>query len=434
MSISDMFSGFISNLAINNTDTISSRYGELTTALNKQFRDTESSTANTLQVGSFGRKTGIRGISDLDMLYIMPKSKWADYKDGRQFQLLQDVKSAISKRYPTTKIRVDRLVVTVTYTNFHVEVQPVFEQEDCSYKYPDTSNGGSWKITKPRLEMSAVSILDEDKNSNLRRLCKMVRAWRNKHGLAMGGLLIDTLAYNFLNSTTDYDTRSYNYYDWLSRDFFKYIHELEEQSEYSAPGSRQRVKVKKKFQKKAKKAYQLCLEAIDASGQDNESDKWKKVYGRPFPKKETVALSANSYVTWKNTEEFIEDKFPVDIREHLRIDCEVKQNGFRQYFLREMISNHIPLRNKKDLRFEIKELSVSEPYDIYWKVLNRGDVAKKKNNIRGQIVEDSGMRQRIESTSFRGDHIVECYCVKDGVVVATDRIHVPITIEGNRDE
>ncbi|CDL14094.1 hypothetical protein APECO1_2271 [Klebsiella pneumoniae IS46] len=126
MTISEMFSGFISNLSINNAETISSRYGELTTALNKQFRDTESNTANTLQVGSFGRKTGIRGISDLDMLYIMPKSKWDNYKDGKQLELLQDVKSAILKRYPTTKVRVDRLVVTVTYTNFHVEVQPVF--------------------------------------------------------------------------------------------------------------------------------------------------------------------------------------------------------------------------------------------------------------------------------------------------------------------
>lgn len=128
MTISEMFSGFISNLSINNAETISSRYGELTTALNKQFRDTESNTANTLQVGSFGRKTGIRGISDLDMLYIMPKSKWDNYKDGKQLELLQDVKSAILKRYPTTKVRVDRLVVTVTYTNFHVEVQPVLNK------------------------------------------------------------------------------------------------------------------------------------------------------------------------------------------------------------------------------------------------------------------------------------------------------------------
>src|SRR5215212_9990703 len=130
MSIADMFSQFVTNLAITNAGTISLRYGELTAALNKEFRDTESKTANSLQVGSFGRWTGINGISDLDMLYIMPKSKWDTYKDNKQLKLLQDVRAALWNRYPTTDVRVDRLVVTVTYTNFHVEVQPVFKQDD----------------------------------------------------------------------------------------------------------------------------------------------------------------------------------------------------------------------------------------------------------------------------------------------------------------
>lgn len=37
MSVADMFSEFIGNLVIINAETISLRYGELTTALNKQF-------------------------------------------------------------------------------------------------------------------------------------------------------------------------------------------------------------------------------------------------------------------------------------------------------------------------------------------------------------------------------------------------------------
>ncbi|WP_426743966.1 nucleotide-binding domain-containing protein [Pseudomonas aeruginosa] len=438
MSVAEMFSDFVGNLAIGNAETISTRYGELTSALNKQFRDTESKTANTLQVGSFGRKTGINGISDLDMLYIMPKTKWADYnKAGGQLSLLQDAKDAILKRYPATKVKVDRLVVTVTYTNFHVEVQPVFEQDDQSYLYPDTKNGGSWKTTKPREEMTAVADLDTQKNANLRPLCKMARAWKNKHGVGMGGLLLDTLAYNFLDSTTDFDTKSFLYYDWMSRDFFKYLSELPEQTEYAAPGSRQRVKVKKKFQKKAKKAHKLCVEAIEAENQKNVNDKWKKVYGRPFPASATAAQEAvaKSFVqSWDDTEEFIEDKFPVDIRESMQLDCEVKQNGFREFFLREMLARRIPLMTKKSLRFEITGVSAAKPYDIYWKILNRGDAARKRNCIRGQIIKDDGLMQRTESTSFLGDHIVECYCVKDGVVVAKNRIHVPINREQNNDD
>lgn len=88
MTVAEMFSKFLGNLAIANGETISTRYGELTAALNKKFRDTESKEANTLQVGSFGRRTGINGISDLDMLYIMPKTKWVDYnKDAVQLKL-----------------------------------------------------------------------------------------------------------------------------------------------------------------------------------------------------------------------------------------------------------------------------------------------------------------------------------------------------------
>ncbi|MCD4757490.1 MAG: hypothetical protein K8R39_04425 [Arcobacteraceae bacterium] len=428
MTISEMFTEFLNNLKVDNADQISQRYGEITASLNKKFRDTDSKTANSLQVGSYGRWTAIQGISDLDMLYIMPKGKWDNYKDGKQSQLLSDTKDAIKARYPTTNVRVDRLVVTATYTNFHVEVQPVFEQDDGSFKYPDTYNGGSWKITKPREEIHAMKQFVEQKNKNLRRLCKMARSWKNKHGVGMGGLLIDTLAHNFLNSTSEYDDKSFLYYDWMSRDFFKYLMEQPNQVHYKALGSGQNVKVKKKFQKKAKKAYELILKAIEAGESDGAHDKWKKIYGRPFPAKvtqvdESVSKSAR---TWHDTEEFIEDKFPIDIRYDLKLECEVSQNGFREHFLTQMIAKRIPLLANKKLLFTIVEIGVPEPYSIYWKVLNRGFEAESRDCIRGQIVSDDGYKKRKESTNFRGEHIVECYAIKDGVVVAKDRVDVPI--------
>jgi adenylyl/guanylyl cyclase-like protein with sensor domain/SMODS domain-containing protein len=428
-----MFSDFIDNLKIQNTETISLRYGELTTALNKEFRDTESKTANTLQVGSFGRKTGINGISDLDMLYLMPQSKWETYKNSKQLKLLQDTKSAILKRYPNTVVKVDRLVVTVTYTDFHVEVQPVFEQEDGSFKYPDTKKEGSWKITKPREEMEAVSELDAEKNSNLRRLCKMARAWKNKHGVGIGGLLIDTLGYNFLKSTSDYDTKSFLYYDQLNRDFFKYLSELPKQDRYEAPGSKQHVNVKKQFQRKAKKAYNLCIKAINAEGTKGVNDKWKKIFGRPFPANSEMvkenAVASNSR-TWNDTEQFIEDQYLVDIRYTLKIDCNVKQNGFRLHRLSEMLLRKMLLLPLKTLEFEITQIDVPDDYSIEWKILNRGDEARRRDNIRGQIISDAGSQRKIETTRFKGDHIVECYAIKNGIVVAKDRIHVPISANG----
>lgn len=430
MSVSDMFKEFLDNLKVDNSELISSRYGEITASINKKFRDSESKEANSLRVGSYGRYTGIKGISDLDMLYIMPKGKWETYKNGKQSQLLTDVKDAIKSRYPSTNIRVDRLVVTVTYKNFHVEVQPVFENFDeggSFFKYPDTYNGGSWKVTKPRQEMREIKDVNEQKNRNLRLLCKMARAWKNKHGVAMGGLLIDTLAYNFMESTSFYDDKSFLYFDYLSRDFFNYLAEQPDQDIYKAPGSNQNVKVKKKFQKKAKQAYNLCLKAMDSQGNESENNKWKKVYGRSFPAKQgvqdTVAKAGRG---WRNTEEFIEDTYPEDIKFNVSLDCDVSQNGFRENSLVNIIMKGLPLRRQKRLNFKVVSHDIPHPFLLKWKVLNRGEEAQKRDCIRGQIEDDDGSMKKNESTDFKGEHLVECYAVKDGVVVAKSKIDVPI--------
>lgn len=66
-----------------------------------------------------------------------------------------------------------------------------------------------------------------------------------------------------------------------------------------------------------------------------------------------------------------------------------------------------------------------------WKVLNRGAEAERRNKIRGQIIGSNRPNESLhEYTQFRGDHLVECYIVKDGIVVARDLIEVPISSNG----
>ncbi len=429
MTITEMFASFLDNIKVENSGQMSGRYGEITACLNKRFRDTESKTANSLQVGSYGRYTGIRGISDLDMVYVMPQGEWENYNKGNQAKLLSDTKDAIKGRYPSTDVQVDSPVVKVTYTNFHVEVQPVFEEKDDDgnpyYKFPDTHDGGRWRITKPRQEIAAMKEFVEQKNRNLRKLCKMARAWKNKHGVHMGGLLIDTLAHNFLKSVDTYDNKGVGSYGELCRDFFEFLMNEPNQDHYQALGSGQDVKVKKKFQRKARKAYDLVLKAIEAGTDNSANKKWKRVFGRPFPAaKQEIIEGAVS--TWRKTEQFIEDMHTVDIRYGLSLDCEVSQNGFRDGALREMLRKGIRLAPSKKLKFRVASCDVPTPYTLKWKVLNRGEEARRRDEVRGQIFVDSGHRTQNETTRFRGEHIVECYAVKNGVVVAKSRIHVPI--------
>jgi len=81
----------------------------------------------------------------------------------------------------------------------------------------------------------------------------------------------------------------------------------------------------------------------------------------------------------------------------------------------------------KSLRFFIDKIDVPAPYAVKWKVTNRGEQAIKRDCIRGKINDDLGSFERKESTNFKGSHFVECYVIKDTVVVARDIIDVPIS-------
>jgi hypothetical protein len=311
--------------------------------------------------------------------------------------------------------------VQFTSNKFKFEVQPAFENSDGSFDYPDTKSE-NWKVTKPRAEITATKDCNDRTSTNMRHLARMARAWKDTNGVVMGGLLIDTLVHRFFSTTTEYDDKGALWFDLMARDFFEFLMNEPDKDYYLALGSNQRVTVKRRFQPKAKKAYNRCLDAIANEGKASANKKWREVFGTAVP----LAESKSAHV-FKDTEEFIEDRYPVDIRQSVTLECKVTQNGWRTASLREMLRDRTLLLPNKELDFTITECSVQHPYDVKWKVLNRGDEAERRNNIRGQIISSSRPGVRHERTSFRGEHVVECYLIKDGIVVARDAIDVPIS-------
>lgn len=128
-----------------------------------------------------------------------------------------------------------------------------------------------------------------------------------------------------------------------------------------------------------------------------------------------------------DSEEFIDNYCQVDIRYELKIDCLISQKGFRPHSLRQMLLNKFPLFRNKKLEFYIVDCNVPNPFLVKWKVRNVGKEAIKRNQIRGQIINDSGHHRIIESSDFHGEHFVECYIIKNDVCVARSRINVPIS-------
>lgn len=434
MTTKQAFEKLLQNIMLDNDEQLSKRYCEITKKLNKTFRDTESETANSLRVGSYGRYTGIKGISDLDMLYIMPDRKWDEYKNDPG-KLLRDTRDALQERWPNSDITYDTPVVVLNFTNFKFEIQPVFidweDGDDLPFYWFPSTKEGKYKKTKPKHEQSEMTKFRNENGDTHRYLCKIMRAWKNTCGLAMSGLLMDTLAYNFLNDTPYYKSASLTSFDVLVRDFFAYLKDQPKQEYYLALGSRQYVYVKHPFKTKAKKAYSIAVKAIGEKDETIKHDYWREIFGNSFPKADiAVAESRMFSATGReivDNEQFIENSYPLYISEELKIDCRIIAEGFRPILLSALLGDFKKISTSRRLEFFIESTTVQKPYEVKWKVRNVGEVARQKNCLRGEILPSNvGEDKRKESSDFRGPHYVECYIIKNDMVVARDRIDVPI--------
>ncbi len=291
ISVSNDFQQFCKNLRMSDSvvSSIQSRYHAITKRVNQDFWGSNSETLHSLYVGSYGRGTAIY-TSDIDIVVELPWSvfsKYDDYSGNGQSALLQAVRNSLMKTYSTSHVSADGQVVDIVFSDgVKFEVVPAFKFSDnLGYYYPDTNNGGSWKSMNPKSEIETFNDRNFITNGNLKRLCRMMRAWNSHNNVLMPGVLIDTLAYKFMLDY-EYANKSYSYYDWMSRDFFQYLADVSGQDYWLKPGSNQRVYDKCGFGNEAKEAHSKCMKALDYSTKDYNylwNTEWRKVYGNKFP-------------------------------------------------------------------------------------------------------------------------------------------------------
>ena len=416
--------------------------GEIAKKLNNHYYDLSADTHSHMYiVGSVGRGTAIAGNSDLDLLFDLPNEVYKQYNDyggNGQSALLQDVKKVLFKRYPNTNISGDGQVVVIAFKKYTVELVPGFKQSDYIFKYPDTHDGGSWKYTNPLIEQSECRKCNINSNEIYYDFCHIIRAWKNTIGFKMGGLLIDTLIYNFFQNNDNFSESDSNDYLQILIDLFKYLKDQNPNQNYwYAVGSKQQISNSDNgvFVTKAQKAYTKLSKTIDATRGINNA--LRELLGNNFSEAETADDSNFNdfilgnygilkYIENNNTEQFIEKLFPVDIRYDLQIDCKVTKAGWKPFFLREFLrAKKGFLHHNNKLEFFILSTDCPKPYEIYWKVKNIGSEAIRRNMIRGQI-NKTNLNKQFEHTDFAGQHYVECYLIKHGVCVARAHIDVPI--------
>ena len=132
-----------------------------------------------------------------------------------------------------------------------------------------------------------------------------------------------------------------------------------------------------------------------------------------------------------DTEMFLDQDLGIPFRlspgYRLRVEARIlPSDGFRS--IKESLRSRGGIVGKqRRIRFKVAECTVPAPYDVYWKIKNRGVEAAEADSLRGEIVRDQGRLRHEESTLYTGNHYVECYVVKNGVCVAMDRQPVIIT-------
>lgn len=292
MGVGEWFSEFCKAVRIgaDKRSSFGYRTGRITKVLNADFRGVESDTSNRFYVGSMGRNTAIPSVSDVDLLYVLPYSTYEQYdaySGNKQSALLSSVRTSVRKTYSTSDVFGDGQVVVIAFDDgVTYELLPAFLNKDGSYTFADANNGGSWKVCRPKHEMDAFSGRDRVCNGNLVELARMARAWRDYNNVPMSGMLIDTLAYQFIETWAHRD-KSYLYYDYMTRDFFNFLaNQTTTQQYWLAPGSGSYVYRKGSFEYKARQAELRALEALEylKGGYEwSAKQKFREIYGTAFP-------------------------------------------------------------------------------------------------------------------------------------------------------
>lgn len=429
MSISDTFSEFCQSIKLLNDETWIKRFKRITKKINEKYYDNSDDDSNhRLRVGSTGRYTATSDASDYDILFYLP---WDTYdrfnsQERGQSNLLQDVKNCIKETYPKTDIRGDGQVVDINFNDGLIEVVPGFENDDGSFQYPDTHNEGSWKRTNPRPEKQQCKDDDDNSGGTYRDLTRMIRVWKNHQGFVFQGLLIDTLVHNFYKENEDdVNSTSYSNYPQLMYSLFQYLSKRDSnQTSWHAVGSNQVIEVKDKhFIKKAEAACN-DLDDIDFNDEDEVLDVFKSLFGHQFSK---VANNSNA----SSNEEFASSFFrSIDIQGTFDIKCTVEKKGFRKCDIEFFRQNNNWLFKSSKLTFSVENEHFPEKYKeekvtYYWKIRNYGTEAERAECLRGVIVK--GKRTHTETTKYTNmHHYVECYAVVNNVVIARNKIIVPI--------
>lgn len=175
--------------------TVATRQTSIRSVIEKDFLVLDS-----FLTGSYRRNTMISPLKDADVdIFVVLDPKY--YAIQGQSALLESVRSSLLKTYTKTpKIKPDGHAVTITFTDFKVDVVPGFRRAGGGYLIPDHS-AKRWIPTDPKQHVEIWSQANKAHNGDLIPLLKILKGWNASRNL-LKSFHLETLAIDILTNVT----------------------------------------------------------------------------------------------------------------------------------------------------------------------------------------------------------------------------------------
>ena len=170
--------------------------------------------------------------------------------------------------------------------------------------------------------------------------------------------------------------------------------------------------------------YRAWIEdAYDEKDRDISISKWRKVFGDKF--NSTTGKSRKSEDYTDILEEASLEHFPIpsycqqhqwkeaDEVHDIELNVSYRPRLSAKNFVYAVSTLTFP--KEQALKFEIID-TVPNDCTIYWQITNMGNEAYLNNQLRGNF--EIGNRIKEEQTSYKGNHFVEAFIVKESTLIA----------------
>jgi hypothetical protein len=280
--IPNSFATFKSRLEITSLQqsTVSTRQAAVRNAI-----ATHLTVKDSFVTGSYRRHTMIAPLSeaDVDILVVLAPEYYS--VDGWA-SLLDRVRSALLKTYTRTpKISRNGQAVTITFSDFVVDVVPGFWRKGGGYLIPSTTEQ-SWIPTNPKVHETFMSRANAAHNGHLVPLIKMIKAWNRAVGRPFRSFYLELLTEQILRGVriSDYPSGCRYVFD-KGREKIKYTI-----ADPSGLGSHEISGLVSGTVGQAVTRFQAAYDrAITAERQARDGrvsaavTEWQKVFGDTFP-------------------------------------------------------------------------------------------------------------------------------------------------------